>query len=77
LPGDDQSALAKHLHRVANGLIRDAILFRQRALGGQLVADFADLDPRRDVIGDLNVGEVRPERVYHRHMINVGTLLAA
>jgi hypothetical protein len=28
------------------------------------------------VIGDLDVREVRAERVYHRHVINVGTLLA-
>jgi hypothetical protein len=41
------------------------------------VADLADLDPRRDVIGHLDVGEVGAERVYHGHVINVGTLLAA
>jgi hypothetical protein len=29
------------------------------------------------VIGHLDISEVRAERVYHGHVINVGTLLAA
>jgi hypothetical protein len=77
LPGDDQAAVPQHLHGVPDRLVRDFVLLGQGALGGQLVGDLADLDPGRDVVGDLDVGEIRPERVYHRHVINVGTLVAA
>jgi len=74
---DDQSALPQDLHRVPDCLVRDAVLLCQGAFGRQLVADIAHLDPRGDVIGHLDVGEVRAEWIYHRHVINVGTLLAA
>jgi len=77
LAGDDQAALTQNLHRVPDGLVSDAILLRQGALGWKLVADLADLDPRRDVIGHLDISEVGAEWVYHWHVINVGTLLAA
>lgn len=60
-----------------DGLVSDAILLRESALGWQFVTDFADLDACGDVIGDLDVREIRAEWIYDRHTINVGSLLAA
>ena len=77
LAGDDEAALAQHLHGVPDGLVGNAVLFRQGALRRQLVADLADFDPGRDVIGDLDVGEVWAEWIDLGHVINVDTLLAA
>jgi hypothetical protein len=67
LAGDDQASLTEYLHRVPHGLVGNAVLLREGTFGGQLVLDLADLDPGRDVIGDLDVGEVGTQRVYHRH----------
>ena len=77
LAGDDQAALAEHLHGVPHRLVGHAVLLGKCALGRQLVADLADLDPCCDVVGHLDIREVRTERVYHGHVINVGTLRAA
>jgi hypothetical protein len=77
LPGDDEAALAQDLHRVPHCLIGDAVLLRERALGWQLVLDLADFDPARDVVRYLDIGEVGPERVNNRHVVNVDALLAA
>jgi hypothetical protein len=68
LAGDDQAPLTENLHRVPHGLVGNAVLLRKRALGRKLVLDLADLDPGRDVISDLDVGEVGTQRVYHRHV---------
>ena len=68
LAGDDQPALAQNLHGVPDSLVGHAVLLREGALGGQLVLDLAYFDPGRDVVGDLDVGEVGAERVYHRHV---------
>src|SRR5262245_15694814 len=67
LPGDDQAALPQDLHRVPDGLIRHAVFFGQGALGRKLVLDLTQLDPGRDVVCDLDIREVRTQRVYHRH----------
>ena len=68
LAGDDQAPIAKHLHSVPDRLVGDAVLLRERALSGQLVLDLANLDPGRDVIGNLDVGEVGTQRVYSGHI---------
>ena len=68
LAGDDQAALAQYLHRVPDSLVGDAVLLSQRALGRQLVLDLAYFDPGRDLVSDLDVGEVGTQRVYHRHV---------
>ncbi len=77
LAGDDQPALAQNLHRVPDRLVRDAVLLSQSALGRELVLDLADFDPGREMVGDLDIREVGTEWIYHRHMVNVGALLAA
>ena len=68
LAGDDQAPLAQYLHRVPDSLVGDAVFLSQGALGRQLVLDLTKFDPGRDVVSDLDVGEVGTQRVYHRHV---------
>src|SRR5262249_30398621 len=78
LPGDDQASLAQYLHGVPDGLVGHAELLRERALGGQLVRELADLDSRGDDVGHLNIGGLIPaKRVDLAHLINVDALRAA
>src|SRR5215467_10828239 len=67
LPGDDQAAFPQDLHRVPDGLIRHAVLLSERSLSWEFVLDLAYLDPGGDVVRDLDIREVRTQRVYHRH----------
>ena len=77
LPGNDEPAVAKHLHRMPDGLVGNAVFLGECALGGQFVADVADLYPGRYVVGYLDVGEVGAERIDLCHIVNVDALLAA
>jgi hypothetical protein len=75
LAGDNQAAIAQHLHRVPEGLVCDAVFFGQRSLRWQFVREFADLNPGRNAISHLHIGEIHvAERINQRHVLNVDSL---
>jgi hypothetical protein len=68
LQGDDEAAFAQELHRAADGLVCHLVLLGKRQFSRKPVPELPDLDPGREVVGDLRVGVFRvAERVYVSH----------